>query len=355
MTEKKQSVYASIAEDIISKIKSGTYKTGTLLPPERELMKIYAVQRTTIRRGLEILSSQGYIQKAAGLGSVVKSKVPVKVDKEQNQTITKDTVKPALGNLSVLIGSSSSKVDTDKLPKVLLDLIVDLNKDLQNSVYYNQDKMPKGTDALVSIERETQPDLNTPVCCVLSQSDDYRSVVLDSDKAAYYGLTYLEELGHVNFAFIGTDSALSFQNAFYNSFSVCNSTFDPELVNLSGVDEQSGFDGFSELFRRSGSKFTAVVTANDEVARGVLKAAKYYKIKVPEELSILSLCSTDKDADFDRIYFDTEGLSKEILLCLENYDRIANILYSGTLIKGKTAGKIKQGKENGKNISSFLL
>lgn len=355
MTEKKQSVYASIADDIISKIKSGTYKTGTLLPPERELMKIYSVQRTTIRRGLEILSSNGYIQKAAGLGSVVKSKVACKVDKETKPAITKDIEKTSFANLSLLIGSPSSKVNPDSLPKALLDIIVALNKNAQNSIYYNQDTLPKGTDALISIEREQDKNTNAATVCVLSQSDDHRSVILDSDKAAYYGLTYLEELGHINFAYIGTDSALSFQNAFYNSFSVCNSTFDEELVNLAGIDEKSGFDGFSELFRKNGSKFTAIITANDDVARGVLKAAKYYKIKVPEELSVLSLCSTDKDAEHDRIYFDTESLAQEILLSLEHYDRIACVLFSGNLIKGKTAGEINSSKTDGKNISSFLL
>ena len=73
---------------------------------------------------------------------------------------------------------------------------------------------------------------------------------------------------------------LSFENAAYDSFSAVNSFFDQELVNISGADEKSGFDGFSELFRRHGGKFTAVCTVNDEVAKGVLKAAKYYKVKV---------------------------------------------------------------------------
>ena len=356
MAEKKQSVYASIAEDIINKIKSGTYKTGSLLPPERELMKIYAVQRTTIRRGLELLSADGYIQKAAGLGSVVKSKTPCKVEK--NTTAASEVAtekKPGFSNISLLIGSKNSSVNPDKLPKFLLDLVVSVNKQAQTLTNYNQDTVSKNADSLISAEREIPAGLNLPTVCVLNQSDDYRSVILDSDKAAYYALTYLEELGHTNFAYIGTESALSFQNAFCNSFSICNSTFDEELVNLAGVDEQSGFDGFAELFRKNGNKFTAVLTANDDVAKGVLKAAKYYKVKVPEQLSVLSLCSSEHKSDIDRIYFDTDELSREILFSLENYDRIACTLFSGMLIKGKTAAEISQGKADGKNISSFLL
>ena len=77
MSEKKKSVYSNIADDILSKILDGTYKIGTLLPPEREFMGIYSVQRTTVRRGLDILSEEGYIKKVAGLGSVVQSKTPV--------------------------------------------------------------------------------------------------------------------------------------------------------------------------------------------------------------------------------------------------------------------------------------
>ena len=73
MAAKKQSVYSKIAENIISKIKSGEYPVGGMLPPERVLMDIYKVERTTVRRGLELLSRDGYIKKVAGLGSVILS------------------------------------------------------------------------------------------------------------------------------------------------------------------------------------------------------------------------------------------------------------------------------------------
>ena len=71
MAEHKNSVYRKISEDICSKIKSGEYAVGSMLAPERKLMDVYGVERTTIRRALEILVKDGLIVKKTGLGTFV--------------------------------------------------------------------------------------------------------------------------------------------------------------------------------------------------------------------------------------------------------------------------------------------
>ncbi len=71
MSEHRNSVYRSIADDLCKKIHSGEYAIGQKLPPERTLMLEYDVERTTIRRALELLCTDGYIVKRTGLGSFV--------------------------------------------------------------------------------------------------------------------------------------------------------------------------------------------------------------------------------------------------------------------------------------------
>lgn len=66
-----QSVYRSIYNKIKLDIESLTYPVGSFLPAERQLSERYGVERGTLRKGLELLAQEGYIQKLPGAGSKV--------------------------------------------------------------------------------------------------------------------------------------------------------------------------------------------------------------------------------------------------------------------------------------------
>jgi len=60
-------VYLSLKKDI----REGRYPTGSLLPTEYELELEFAVSRTTIRKAIGLLSSEGYVKKKQGYGTEV--------------------------------------------------------------------------------------------------------------------------------------------------------------------------------------------------------------------------------------------------------------------------------------------
>ncbi|MDR2163367.1 MAG: GntR family transcriptional regulator [Clostridiales Family XIII bacterium] len=62
-----RAVYASIKE----KIRNGEYPIGSLLPSESELEERYSVSKTTIRKAIDILKSEGYLNVRQGRGSEV--------------------------------------------------------------------------------------------------------------------------------------------------------------------------------------------------------------------------------------------------------------------------------------------
>ncbi len=351
MSKKKQSVYSAIAEDIVSKIKSGVYPKGSLLPPEREFMTIYSVERTTVRRGLDLIKHDGYIKKIAGLGSMVMSDVPVRIlsDEAGNvsssahfaNTIPSDRVRGA-----VVIPYKSP----DALPSFARDLLACLSENAPD-VFSDISDIKENT-SIISIGEDVES--NREICLCLCQSDDRRSVVTDNDKAAYVALSYLEELGHEKIAYIGTDKGLAFENGLFDSFATVNSFYKEELVSLSGSDEKAGFDGFSELFRRHGGKFTAVCTCNDETALGVIKAAKYYKLNIPDDISVISLCSSRKTSGIDGIYYDTNEFAEEVFHSMAHPKRIATVLFGGNLLVHGTTGKTSSA-DGGKKMSDFLL
>lgn len=65
------SKYKVIYNKLLEMIESGAVKPNALLPSENELMRMYDVSRDTVRKSLNLLLQNGYIQKAKGKGSLV--------------------------------------------------------------------------------------------------------------------------------------------------------------------------------------------------------------------------------------------------------------------------------------------
>lgn len=63
--------YLNIYNIIVNKIESKEYVANDKLPSEKELMDEYNVSRDTVRKSLNMLEQNGYIQKSKGKGSFV--------------------------------------------------------------------------------------------------------------------------------------------------------------------------------------------------------------------------------------------------------------------------------------------
>ena len=55
--------YLDIKKDLLDKILSGVYQQGSIIPNEYELAEIYNVSRPTIRKAVQILVDEGYLEK----------------------------------------------------------------------------------------------------------------------------------------------------------------------------------------------------------------------------------------------------------------------------------------------------
>ncbi|WP_072584099.1 trehalose operon repressor [Clostridium sporogenes] len=66
-----ESKYLTIYNEISNKIENNKIQSGEKLSSENEMMKGYNVSRDTIRKALNLLESNGYIQKVKGKGSFV--------------------------------------------------------------------------------------------------------------------------------------------------------------------------------------------------------------------------------------------------------------------------------------------
>lgn len=66
-----QRKYLTIYDDLVRKIEANVWPISTMLPSENKLTVQYKTSRETIRKALDLLSQNGYIQKIQGKGSVV--------------------------------------------------------------------------------------------------------------------------------------------------------------------------------------------------------------------------------------------------------------------------------------------
>jgi len=72
---KSQPLYMNIYDDILFKIKKGSFSENSPLPSERELILNYNVSRSTVRKALNILQMNGFIYKIHGQGTFIKPQV----------------------------------------------------------------------------------------------------------------------------------------------------------------------------------------------------------------------------------------------------------------------------------------
>lgn len=115
-------LYDTIKDDLLSKIKDGTYPEGQTIPSELELAEMYGVSRPTIRQALQILASEGYIEKRRRRGTVV---TKPKVNQSFTMSITsfEDAMRLAgrLPKTNVLVfkreRANSTVADRLELPK----------------------------------------------------------------------------------------------------------------------------------------------------------------------------------------------------------------------------------------------
>ena len=101
-------------------------------------------------------------------------------------------------------------------------------------------------------------------------------------------VTYLFGLGHRKIVHVGGGEG-SFSRQMFEGYrrglEICGLAFDPKLVFSGAADEKAGFAAMTELLE-SGREFTAVHTASDPIAVGVLNCCRERGISIPEQISV---------------------------------------------------------------------
>lgn len=124
----------------------------------------------------------------------------------------------------------------------------------------------------------------------LVNNESIYNVCVDNFEAGYKATEYLIKLGHKRIAFIhgpqtSSDNLFRFRG-FCQALSDYGIRYDESLTSQGDFKREGGYQAFSTLHRLH-ADLTAIFAANDQMAIGVLAAARAKGLQVPQDLSVI--------------------------------------------------------------------
>jgi len=118
---------------------------------------------------------------------------------------------------------------------------------------------------------------------------NYDQIICDAYDAGCCAMDHLLSLGHKNIGYIGERENENLYRAYSNSLAKHNLTVSKKQINLvRNLSGENGYLGAQELFSKNPG-MTALFCGNDITAIGAMKAAKEAKIKIPDDISLISI------------------------------------------------------------------
>lgn len=122
------------------------------------------------------------------------------------------------------------------------------------------------------------------------------SVSADSFKSVQRAVSYLIKLGHRKIAFILGEKTSMFSierlEAYKAAFKENDLTYDPKYIVESDFSQTDGFRLMGELLNLPDPP-TSVICINDNVTPGVMHQIKKRGLKIPEDISVVAIGSSD--------------------------------------------------------------
>jgi DNA-binding LacI/PurR family transcriptional regulator len=301
----RQSQTASVAEALAAEIARGTVPTGDMLPPERELTARFHVARVTVRRALGQLVRDGLVRCSPGVGYVVTSLRPRRVDTRPvglvyanlyrggpgaSRSVAALEARAALADRALLVGASGlAGAGEDACIRRFLaagvGALVVVPAQHGEASHELEAWIGKGLPVVL----EGHPGAWLLPARVSGRCD---RVDVDNRGGIRAVMEHLLRLGHRDFAFVSVDPADYSERcaAFREFLAEHGLTARAEWV-LTGLESEGrtlndcGRAAFRTL--AAGRRLpTAVVCSHDNIALGVIAAARAAGLACPADLSV---------------------------------------------------------------------
>ena len=287
-----QKVYGIYKEKILN----GSIKGGSLLPSENTLANEFDVDRSTIRRALQMLVDDGLVEKSAGKGTIV-------IGRNLDQESERDT--GTNKNIGFLLPSGNAI--TEQFYSLLFyELEQILQKHNYSLIYSTLDGEADLGDAIRSLnlvgcafvsnvdQKFVQDALRLDFPCIMlnSYSPLIPSVLTDNEEGGYLAGKYLCEKGHRRFFVISgvrtyttnQERLEGFRRAMHE-YGISESDY---RIGISESWERDGGEKCVEEYLRTEKRIASAMFAfNDRLAYGAIRAIRNAGLSVPEDISVV--------------------------------------------------------------------
>ncbi len=135
-------------------------------------------------------------------------------------------------------------------------------------------------------------------------SDEFYSVKSNNEKGIHILTDYLYNLNHRKFAFVGysskTKTSQERKDAFVSSLAAKGIEVDPKYIFEEEMKMQTGVDAL-DYFCSLPERPTAVVCANDEIAKGFIIRANNINMKIPDDFSVVGFDGVESSIFFPKL------------------------------------------------------
>jgi DNA-binding LacI/PurR family transcriptional regulator len=285
-------IYEQIMGDLSEKLTSGAIVPGAQLPSELELAACYNVSRVTIRTVLKKLSDQGQVCRRKGKGTFAADN-PKEGGEDlfaivyfgQSQAVANLFFTEVLGGIQAEFGARHPLAIVNWHEGIEAEA---LRKYKGLFLMYSANA-PVGAFKILK-------SLHVPMVCLSSFPEslaDVPSVAVDNVAGAFKATEHLLKLGHTRIAFLSTNPQNSSFNARLQGYEKALRRHGLEPDNQLIIrheqnivaDEKRGYRDMQRVFAVPPFP-TAVLTGNDFMALGAIKAARDMGLSVPAEVAV---------------------------------------------------------------------
>ena len=310
--KKKAFLYQRLYDDIRQKIEQGAFAAGQLLPSERELGDTYGVDRTTVRRALQMLSDDQLVSKLPGKGTII---APTGSTVSQGAINTTNSSSEPMRTVGFFIPQNKKVADKIMFPTYTSLLYLTEQECSERNIrliYSALDEQKELDDYLSSMRFDgiiflsaishkhlnRALELGIPSVLLNNHMPEIMSVCTDNMEGGAQVARYLCEQGHRNIILLaGNRSSINCRERIQG--------FTDELASrglscYGGVFGGTSWTfeaGYEETKRALGelpTPPTALFACGDRLALGALKAFQEAGLEVPSDVSIVGYDNSEQ-------------------------------------------------------------
>ena len=290
-------VYQQIKDIMREEIAQGKYKPGDTLPSANQLAKLFSTSRNTAVKAINDLAQEGTVYCVQGKGSIVNDLRKEIASRDKRK-------KSATPDIGILISDFNDLNDLyfTRLFKGISEKAKTVPCNLKtfciNNYSINDFIQTEHFDGLIVATKLPESSVlvlkQNKIPFVLAGNDIYGEELLcvtgDSYGSTYEAIKYLHSLGHEKIAVLsGPTTARSTPLAYMaykNAMNELNLEVNESFFRAGDYGEEAGYKGFQNLIAMQNIP-TAILTLEDNIAIGVIKAAEENSLKVPDDLSVI--------------------------------------------------------------------